>query len=174
MTCRDACDHRQDQAGYEGQVKGGDAVSRELIRVAVGKVYDRYFEGVNMQPVVQWFDIGGNLKLSEDVHAAEVARQLNSIRNWWRKKPGAGPAANEPDAVRALRQSSFEGLHAHRKISRSEERGFAAEDRKRPVQEPEEKSARAAASSIQLSRRDYRSRFSASGIIIEVGRVFEI
>ena len=48
---------------YEGELKGGDAVSRELIRTAVGKVYDRYFEGVNMQPVVQWFDIGGNLKL---------------------------------------------------------------------------------------------------------------
>jgi magnesium chelatase subunit I len=32
----------------------------------------------------------------------------------------------------------LEGLHAHRKISRSEERGFAAEERKRPVQEPEE------------------------------------
>ena len=45
---------------YEGELKGGDAVSRELIRAAVGKVFNRYFEGVNMQPVVQWFDIGGN------------------------------------------------------------------------------------------------------------------
>ena len=41
---------------YEGELKGGDAVSRELIRAAVGKVFNRYFEGVNMQPVVQWFD----------------------------------------------------------------------------------------------------------------------
>src|ERR1700688_631456 len=57
---------------YEGELKGGDAVSRELIRAAVGKVYDRYFEGVNMQPVVQWFDIGGSLKLEEDVRSADV------------------------------------------------------------------------------------------------------
>ncbi len=124
---------------YEGELKGGDAVSRELIRVAVGKVYDRYFEGVNMQPVVQWFDIGGNLKLSEDVHSAEVARQLNSIQGLMEKTRALGLTANEPDAVRASAgEFILEGLHAHRKISRSEERGFAAEERKRPAQEPEE------------------------------------
>ena len=38
---------------YEGELKGGDVVARELIRAAVGKVFDRYFEGVNMQPIVQ-------------------------------------------------------------------------------------------------------------------------
>ena len=124
---------------YEGELKGGDAVSRELIRVAVGKVYDRYFEGVNMQPVVQWFDIGGNLKLSEDVHSAEVARQLNSIQGLMEKTRALGLTANEPDAVRASAgEFILEGLHAHRKISRSEERGFAAEERKRPAQESEE------------------------------------
>src|SRR5439155_4676521 len=38
---------------YEGELKGGDAVARELIRMSVGKVFNRYFEGVNMQPIVQ-------------------------------------------------------------------------------------------------------------------------
>jgi magnesium chelatase subunit I len=124
---------------YEGELKGGDAVSRELIRSAVGKVYDRYFEGVNMQPVVQWFDIGGNLKLSEDVSAAEVVRQLNGIQGLMEKTRALGLTPNEPDAVRASAgEFILEGLHAHRKISRSEERGFAAEERKRPVQEPDE------------------------------------
>jgi magnesium chelatase subunit I len=124
---------------YEGELKGGDAVSRELIRSAVGKVYDRYFEGVNMQPVVQWFDIGGNLKLSEDVHAAEVTRQLNGIQGLMEKTRALGLTANEPDAMRASAgEFILEGLHAHRKISRSEERGFAAEERKRPAPESEE------------------------------------
>jgi magnesium chelatase subunit I len=124
---------------YEGELKGGDAVSRELIRAAVGKVYDRYFEGVNMQPVVQWFDIGGNLKLSEDVHSGEVVRQLNAIQGLMEKTRALGLTANEPDAMRASAgEFILEGLHAHRKISRSEERGFAAEERKRPVQEPDE------------------------------------
>jgi magnesium chelatase subunit I len=124
---------------YEGELKGGDAVSRELIRAAVSKVYDRYFEGVNMQPVVQWFDIGGSLKLSQDVSAAEVTRQLNGIQGLMEKTRALGLTANEPDAVRASAgEFILEGLHAHRKISRSEERGFAAEERKRPAQEPED------------------------------------
>jgi len=124
---------------YEGELKGGDAVSRELIRAAVGKVYNRYFEGVNMQPVVQWFDIGGHLKLSEDVSAAEVVRQLNGIQGLMEKTRALGLTPNEPDAVRASAgEFILEGLHAQRKISRSEERGFAAEERKRPAQESEE------------------------------------
>jgi magnesium chelatase subunit I len=110
-----------------------------LIRAAVSKVYDRYFEGVNMQPVVQWFDIGGSLKLSQDVSAAEVTRQLNGIQGLMEKTRALGLTANEPDAVRASAgEFILEGLHAHRKISRSEERGFAAEERKRPAQEPED------------------------------------
>ena len=32
---------------YEGELKGGDAVARELIRLAVGKIFNRYFEGAN-------------------------------------------------------------------------------------------------------------------------------
>ena len=44
---------------YEGELKGGDAVAREIIRAAVGKVYDQYFEGVNVSQIVQWFDLGG-------------------------------------------------------------------------------------------------------------------
>ena len=51
---------------YEGELKGADTVARELIRSAVAKVFNRYFEGVNMQAVVQWFDLGGSLKLDED------------------------------------------------------------------------------------------------------------
>ncbi len=124
---------------YEGELKGGDAVSRELIRAAVSKVYDRYFEGVNMQPVVQWFDIGGSLKLGADVSSVEVTRQLNGIQGLMEKTRSLGLTANEPDAVRASAgEFILEGLYAHRKISRSEERGFAAEERKRPAQEPEE------------------------------------
>src|SRR5215468_2802995 len=43
---------------YEGEMKGADHVSRELIRAAIAKTYDTYFAGVNMQQIVQWFDLG--------------------------------------------------------------------------------------------------------------------
>ena len=134
---------------YEGELKGGDAVSRELIRAAVGKVYDRYFEGVNMQPVVQWFDIGGILKLGEDVHSAEVARQLNAIQGLMEKTRALGFTANEPDAVRASAgEFILEGsvrASADQPLRRARICGGGA---KRPAPEPEEESRSAAAASV--------------------------
>jgi len=124
---------------YEGELKGGDAISRELIRGAVGKVFDRYFEGVNMQPIVQWFDLGGNLKLSDDLDSSEMVKQLNSIQGLMEKTRALGLSANEPEATRASAgEFILEGLHAHRRINRSEERGFSAEERRRATPEPEE------------------------------------
>jgi len=124
---------------YEGELKGGDAISRELIRGAVGKVFDRYFEGVNMQPIVQWFDLGGNLKLSDDLDSSEMVKQLNSIQGLMEKTRALGLSANEPEAARASAgEFILEGLYAHRRINRSEERGFSAEERRRATPEPEE------------------------------------
>jgi magnesium chelatase subunit I len=36
---------------YEGELKGGDAVARELIRASVGKIYDKYLEGANVAQI---------------------------------------------------------------------------------------------------------------------------
>jgi len=53
------------------------------------------------------------------------------------KTRALGLAAHEPDAVRAAAaEFILEGLYAHRRISRSEERGFAAgEERREPPRE---------------------------------------
>ena len=117
---------------YEGELKGGDTVARELIRSAVGKIYNEYFEGVNVSAIVQWFDLGGALKLGETIDAASMVQQLTGIQGLMEKTKALGLSANEPDAVRAAAaEFILEGLYAHRRISRNEERGFAAEDKKR-------------------------------------------
>jgi magnesium chelatase subunit I len=124
---------------YEGELKGGDTVGRELIRLAVGKTFDRYFEGVNMKSVVQWFDIGGHLKLGADVDSATLVSELNGIQGLMEKVRALGLSENEADEVRASAgEFILEGLHAHRRISRSEERGFVAEERKSPKQQREQ------------------------------------
>ncbi len=117
---------------YEGELKGGDAVARELIRVAVGKVYDQYFEGANVSQIVQWFDLGGTLKLDEAVDSAGMVKMLAPIQGLMEKLKALRLTANEPDAVRAsAAEFVLEGLYAHRRISRDEERGFGAGERKR-------------------------------------------
>ena len=121
---------------YEGELKGGDAVAREIIRSAIGRVYDHYFEGANVSQIVQWFDLGGSLKLDENVDSAGMVRQLSTIQGLMEKVKALGLSANEPDAVRAsAAEFVLEGLHAHRRISRSEERGFAAEEKRREPRE---------------------------------------
>ena len=124
---------------YEGELKGGEAIARELIRLAVGRVYTRYFETANMSRVVQWFDLGGALKLDETAPAHDVVAGLSQIQGLMEKTGVLGLGVSEPDALRvSAAEFVLEGLHAHRKISRNEERGFTADDRKRETVQPEE------------------------------------
>jgi magnesium chelatase subunit I len=126
---------------YEGELKGGDAVARELIRLAVGKVFTKYFENENLSQIVQWFELGGTLKLDETVTSGHMVKQLGGIQGLLAKTKLLGLSANEPDAVRAAAgEFILEGLYAHKRISRNEEAGFAAGERRRePVDDPRQK-----------------------------------
>jgi magnesium chelatase subunit I len=135
---------------YEGELKGGDAVARELIRLAVGKVFTRVYEGQNLSTVVQWFDLGGNLKLDETSSSADMVKELAGIQGLLEKTKLLGLGASEPDAVRAAAaEFILEGLYAHRRISRSEETGFTAEQKRREPPTAAEEAKRAA-------RREYQ------------------
>ncbi|MEO8098971.1 MAG: magnesium chelatase [Acidobacteriota bacterium] len=117
---------------YEGELKGGDAVARELIRLAVGKVFTRVYEGESLSTVVQWFDLGGNLKIDEDTPSAVMVRELSGIQGLLEKTKLLGLGSSEPDAIRAsAAEFILEGLYAHRRISRNEETGFGAEQKRR-------------------------------------------
>jgi magnesium chelatase subunit I len=117
---------------YEGELKGGDAVARELIRSAVGKVFSSMFENDNLSQVVQWFDLGGSLKLDENADSASMMSQLASIQGLTEKLGVFRLGPKDPPALRAsAAEFVLEGLYAHRRIARHEERGFSAEERKR-------------------------------------------
>jgi magnesium chelatase subunit I len=128
---------------YEGELKGGDAVARDLIRLAVGKVFTRYFDGVNLSPVVQWFELGGSLKLEETAPSSKMVAELAHIQGLMEKTAALGLGASEPDAVRAAAaEFILEGLYAHRRLSRNEEMAFVAEPRRREPPEESKKAAR--------------------------------
>ncbi len=110
---------------YEGELKGGDTVARELIRLAVGKVFTGYFDNENLAQVVQWFELGGSLKLDETAKSEDMVRELGRIQGLMEKVKPLGLGASEPDAIRAAAaEFILEGLYAHRRINRSEEAGF--------------------------------------------------
>src|SRR5690348_3324724 len=65
---------------YEGEMKGADFVGRELIRSAIAKTYDEYYTGANVQQIVQWFDLGGEIQLADSIPAAEALENLKGIQ----------------------------------------------------------------------------------------------
>jgi magnesium chelatase subunit I len=128
---------------YEGEMKGADHVSRELIRTAVAKAFDTHLHSVNMNQVVQWFDLGGEIQLSDNAGAQEVLEGLHQIQGLMDKltKLNIGPKDSAEMQVSAA-EFILEGLHAHKKIGRNEERVFTAGEKppkkQERVYEPEE------------------------------------
>jgi magnesium chelatase subunit I len=112
---------------YEGEMKGADHVGRELIRTAIAKTYDQYFNGANMQQVVQWFDLGGEMQVAEGAAAADVLQSLRGIQGLMDKltRVNVGPKDSGELQVSAA-EFVLEGLHAHKRIGRNEERVFTA------------------------------------------------
>ncbi len=135
---------------YEGEMKGADHVGRELIRTAIAKTYDEYFTGANVQQIVQWFDLGGEIQLADSIPAAEALENLRGIQGLIEK---LGPLhvtqKDSPEQQVSAAEFILEGLHAHKRIGRNEERVFKAGEKKpEPVREK----------SFDQEERPYRQR----------------
>jgi magnesium chelatase subunit I len=126
---------------YEGEMRGADTVARELVRAAVAKTYDGYFKDLNMQQVVQWFDLGGEIKLADTAGAQEILEGVRNIQGLTDKLSPLGIKKNEkPEALVSAAEFVLEGLHAHRRIGRTEERVFSADKQAKRPERPIERS----------------------------------
>ena len=134
---------------YEGEMKGADYVGRELIRAAIAKTYDQYFTGANVQQVIQWFDLGGEIQVADEAGAAELLPTLRGIQGLMDKltRVNVGPK-DTPEAQVSAAEFVLEGLHAHKRIGRNEERVFTAG----------EKQPRVAEKPFEREEGQYRSR----------------
>jgi len=121
---------------YEGEMKGADAVVREIIRTAVARTYEKYFQGNSgINQVVQWFDLGGEIQMRDSASAHEMLQKLRAIQGLLDKLGALGLSGKEPSEVLVSgAEFILEGLYAHKKIGRSEERTFTAGERP-PVRE---------------------------------------
>ncbi|HXQ25905.1 MAG TPA: hypothetical protein VN822_05825 [Candidatus Acidoferrales bacterium] len=129
---------------YEGEMRGAENIARELIRAAVGKTFTKYFKDVNFQTVVQWFEMGGELKVPANASSAELLGQLKKIQGLFEHLEALGVRSKDDAAIQtSAAEFILEGLWAHKRINRSEERGFFGEARKTPEpREPREPSGR--------------------------------
>src|SRR3989454_290586 len=112
---------------YEGELRGAEQIARDLIRSSVGTVFTGLFDGVDTRTVVEWFDLGGTLPLSDGSSADEVIAQTRGVQGLRElaERAGGGPGAAGPAVASAI-DFVLEGLYAQKKISRNEDRGHSA------------------------------------------------
>jgi magnesium chelatase subunit I len=120
---------------YEGELKGAEAIARDLIRAAVGNVADGYLAHLETRQVVEWFDLGGSLQLGDAMSAEELLSHAKQVQGLVELAHAAGIPSKAPPALLASGVDFvLEGLYAMKKIGRSEDRGYHATET--PVRRP--------------------------------------
>lgn len=116
---------------YEGELRGADNVARELIRTAVGEVFQHYSEGEDYQRIIDWFELGGSLRVPSESSTKECMDQFRGIQGLLDKADAIfGSGNHSMEQLVAAAEFILEGLYAQKKISRNEERVFQAVERK--------------------------------------------
>jgi magnesium chelatase subunit I len=121
---------------YEGEMRGADVVVKDLIRAAIGKIFDKYFSGTNTQQIEQWFNLGGTVRIDDDQPSQAILEELKQIQGLFAQlSPVSVKVSDAPEIAVAAAEFLLEGMYAHKRLSRSEERGFSAQEKTSRKQE---------------------------------------
>jgi magnesium chelatase subunit I len=107
---------------YEGELKGAEVVARDLVRQAVATVFDGHLSGSDPRAIVEWFDRGGSIELSDTSSAADVLASVADIDGFARvatKLGGGDRVSHELQA--SVADFILEGLCALKRISRNDD-----------------------------------------------------
>jgi len=116
---------------YEGEMRGADTVVREIIRTAMAHVFDLYFGNTNTQQIEQWFNLGGTVQLNDAQPSAASLAELQQIQGLIEKlSPLQINAKTRPEIAVSAAEFLLEGMYAHKRLSRTEERSFSAGEKK--------------------------------------------
>ena len=122
---------------YEGELKGADQIARDLVRAAVANVFEGYFADADARQIIEWFDLGGSLSLSDTTDAATLVKEASAVQGLvdLARRAGVDRDASEPAIASAI-DFLLEGLYSQKKISRNDVRGYhGAEPARRPQQQ---------------------------------------
>jgi magnesium chelatase subunit I len=122
---------------YEGELRGADNVAREIIRNAVGAVFGGIFASADYTQIGEWFDMGGTLQVEDTLAASELLKRTSVVQGLHdiARQAGVPRQASAPHLASAV-DFVLEGLYAHKKISRSDDRQYQAADGPRRAQRP--------------------------------------
>ncbi|MBI4454675.1 MAG: magnesium chelatase [Acidobacteria bacterium] len=109
---------------YEGELRGAENIARELIRESVLRVLPEYFPGVDARQIVDFFELGGTLKLDSMLSDKSALKELKKIQGLLEKASSIRLKLAEDGYPVAAAEFLLEGLYAQKKISRTEEQGY--------------------------------------------------
>ncbi|MFN8060595.1 MAG: hypothetical protein U0Q12_15685 [Vicinamibacterales bacterium] len=116
---------------YEGELRGATVIAQDLIRTAVANVSLGYVDVAQLRAVVDYFEMGGALHVSDSLGAAEFLAQTGAIQGL---HDAAAPLVKAGDGDAGLASAVdfvLESLYAQKKISRSAEGRYLAVDQPR-------------------------------------------
>jgi len=120
---------------YEGELVGGAAIARELIRRAAEATFKGRAGGVNTDEPVMWFDAGSALQVGDDVDTDGLLAAFSTVPGLREAVELVGLAEPKDKAATvAACELVLEALVARRRISRTEAGRYqrAPHERRRP------------------------------------------
>jgi magnesium chelatase subunit I len=118
---------------YEGELQGSERIAQDLIRRAAGRVFTERLGDGDVEAIVSWFDEGGALKISGDERSTATVKGFAVVPGLIDliHELGLAQRSDDPTSVAAC-ELVLEGLSAQKRISRSEELGYARLRPERP------------------------------------------
>lgn len=118
---------------YEGELQGAEVIARDLIAAAAREVFDAVWDVDMLDSVIEHFDRGGVLQISDGASAEACMAGLREVPGLVEALEEAGMLypADAPLTV-ASAELMLEGLAAHRRITRAENGAYARAKPERP------------------------------------------
>jgi magnesium chelatase subunit I len=111
---------------YEGEMQGAETIARDLIARAAGTTFDGRAGGADFDAVINWFEQGGALKVSQNERSDVCLQGFSAVDGLVDSVQSLGLAGKkDPATMVAACELVLEGLVAHKRISRSEELGYS-------------------------------------------------
>ncbi|MEP7342404.1 MAG: magnesium chelatase [Acidobacteriota bacterium] len=108
---------------YEGEQVGAERIAKDLIRKACGELFNERFNGIDFRQVMDHFNHGKTLSLSDVMTDDEAINQLRKVKGLVDAARGGKLESNSNGALIVACELILEGMHSQKKLARNEEKG---------------------------------------------------
>lgn len=111
---------------YEGEQVGAERIARELIRKACAEVFSDRYSGIDFRQVLDHFNNGKSLLLADNMSSEVMLESLRRVKGLLDAVRSGRIEDDSPATQVAAAELVLEGLHAQKKLARTEDRGQAS------------------------------------------------